>query len=447
MSTSDLFSEFEKPSAAAWKQKIQAALKGADYQEALVWMSPEGIATKPFYSLEDVPQKHSVEIPESWGIGQTLGLYTDESDLSIAGVQALSEDAFQNGAERLWIQNFRPNDSQELEDFMALGLIADIKADSWPDWALINELNKKAKPQKTELFLDPLGHLASQGNWPEYLDEHWTILQGGSTSIGVDASMYGDSGGNSVEQLAATLLHINTYMDHGHLDKPIKELRIHIAIGSNYFFEIAKLRVLRMLAQELFSDLNLSIIARPGLRNKTVYDYNVNLLRSSSECMAAILGGADTIYNVPYDVLFGNSNDFGHRIARNQLLLMKYESGLHAGYTRGSYYIESISTQMSEKVRDLFTKWSSEGDLIALLHSGRLQKRIAQSAQKEQARYDTEEVVLIGTNRHPNPEDRMRDYTDAIRPKPNPVKTIVEPLPVRRLSQEQELKRLKEEKS
>ena len=447
MSTSDLFSEFEKPSAAAWKQKIQAALKGADYQEALVWMSPEGIATKPFYSLEDVPQKQSVEIPESWGIGQAIGLYTDESDLSIAGMQALSEDAFQNGAERLWIQNFRPNDSQELEDFMALGLIADVKADSWPDWALNNELNKKEKPQKTELFLDPLGHLASQGNWPEYLDERWAILQGGSTTFGVDASIYGDSGGNSVEQLAATLLHIKTYLDNGHLDKPIKELRIHICIGSNYFFEIAKLRVLRMLAQEFFPGLNLSIIARPGLRNKTVYDYNVNLLRSSSECMAAILGGADTVYNVPYDMLFGNSNDFGQRIARNQLLLMKYESGLHAGYTRGSYYIESISAQMSEKVRDLFTKWSSEGDLIALLHSGRLQKRIAQSAQKEQAHYDAEEIVLIGTNRHPNPEDRMRDYTDAIGPKPNPVKTIVEPLPLRRLSQEQELKRLKEEKS
>ena len=445
MSTAKLFSDFEKPSPAAWKQKIQVALKGADYQDTLIWTSPEGIATKPFYTQEDIPENQSVDLPDSWKITQVLGLYPDESDLSIAGFQALKEDAFQNGVERLWIENYRPKDSQELEEFMALGLAADVVADSWDAWALENVFSKRVRAHNFDLFLDPLGYLATHGNWPGYMDEGWTLLRQSPKSLGVDASIYGDSGGHSVEQLAASLLHMKSYLENNPLEEPIDVLRIHMAIGSNYFFEIAKLRVLRMLAKEYFPGLKLFIIARPGLRNKTVYDYNVNLLRSSSECMAAILGGADTVYNIPYDILFGSSNDFGHRIARNQLLLMKHESGLHAGYSQGSYYIESISAQMAEKVRSLFTKWSSEGNLVTMLQSGRLQKRIAQSAQKEQQRFEEDEVVLIGTNKHPNPEDRMKEFEEAIRPKPNPVKTILEPLPIRRLSQQHELKRLKEE--
>jgi methylmalonyl-CoA mutase len=63
-------------------------------------------------------------------------------------------------------------------------------------------------------------------------------------------------------------------------------------------------------------------LVSPTKRNKTLYDYNVNMLRTT-ECMSAIIGGADAIANLPYDSLYHKDNEFGDRIARNQLLVLK----------------------------------------------------------------------------------------------------------------------------
>src|SRR5690606_20773082 len=108
-----------------------------------------------------------------------------------------------------------------------------------------------------------------------------------------------------------------------------RSMTFQISTGPNYFFEIAKIRALRKLyatlAKEYGINENCHIIATPSKRNKTLYDYNVNLLRSTSECMSAVLGGADAVCNLPYDALYHKSNEFGERIARNQLLILKHE--------------------------------------------------------------------------------------------------------------------------
>jgi methylmalonyl-CoA mutase len=96
-------------------------------------------------------------------------------------------------------------------------------------------------------------------------------------------------------------------------------------VGTNYFFEIAKLRALRLLfnlvAKEYNHDLECHLLVSTK-RNKTLYDYNVNMLRTTTECMS-IIGGADAIANLPYDSLYHKDNEFGDRIARNQLLVLK----------------------------------------------------------------------------------------------------------------------------
>ena len=375
MKTTELFSEFEKPSAAAWKQRIQAALKGADYQETLVWSSPEGIDTKPFYTQEDLPDMQAVSLPKSWCISQAIGLYKNEGGLRFAGLLALAQDALKNGVDQLWLENYIPQDSKDLEDLIALQIPIEVLGDQWPDWALQRVLASEKTSTDFRLFLDPLGYLVQTGNWPKYLDEQWNFFENMGQSLAVDARRYADSGANLVEELAATLLHVNAYLNHPVVGQQLKELRFHLAIGPHYFYEIAKLRALRILARDYFPHIGIRLFARPGIRNKTVYDYNVNLLRSSSECMAAILGGVDVIYNLPYDFLYADSNDFGHRIARNQLLLLKHESGLHSGYTEGTYYIEALSSQLVDKAKVLFTKWSSEGDLISLLKTGETSKK------------------------------------------------------------------------
>jgi len=72
MSKSPLFDEFSPVSAKAWKQKIQVDLKGADYNESLVWESPEGIKVKPFYHSDDEVASVNVSVVSGWSIGQSI---------------------------------------------------------------------------------------------------------------------------------------------------------------------------------------------------------------------------------------------------------------------------------------------------------------------------------------------------------------------------------------
>ena len=74
MNTTELFSEFNPVSAKQWKQQIQVDLKGADYNDTLVWESLEGIKVKPFYSQEDVAEIPTYPLPKnhSWKVGQSI---------------------------------------------------------------------------------------------------------------------------------------------------------------------------------------------------------------------------------------------------------------------------------------------------------------------------------------------------------------------------------------
>src|SRR5690606_14370291 len=102
--------------------------------------------------------------------------------------------------------------------------------------------------------------------------------------------------------------------------------------------------------------------------------------------MSAILGGADVASNLPYDVLFHQENEFGDRIARNQLLVLKHESYFDKvdNPADGAYYIESLTEQLAEKALELFKDIEKNGGLITQLIEGTIQRKIAESAEKEQ---------------------------------------------------------------
>ena len=226
-----------------------------------------------------------------------------------------------------------------------------------------------------------------------------------------------------------------------------------VASGHNYFFEIAKIKALRWLYATLAKEYDLPqtchILAQPTKRNKTLYDYNVNLLRTTTESMSAILGGADCINNIPYDAIYHKNNEFGDRIARNQLLVMKNEAylGKVANAAEGTFYIESLTRQFAEAALEIFREIEKGGGFLKELKAGVIQKKIKESAKKEQELFDNGELVLIGTNKYENPQDQMKDELE-LYPflKKNPRKTLLEPILERRLSERLEQERLKQEK-
>ena len=363
MSKSGLFDEFPEVSAKQWKQKIQFDLKGADYNDTLVWESLEGISVKPFYHSEDLRNSKTFDQAkkQSWSITQTI--YAGEA--KIANTKAL--DTLGRGAESL-IFNI-PNDAV---DFGML--LSNIDLENTPIHFNFNFLEDTPvkrllggiKNQKAEIHLniDLIGHLARSGNWFHNLEKDHELLerindfateQKNCTAIGIDLSLYQNAGATIVQQLAYGLAHANEYLNYfsqtnSSLVGKLFPVSFKVAVGGNYFFEIAKMRAIRWLWKSLASEYgiesNCHISAFPSKRNKTLYDYNVNMLRTTSECMSAILGGADSVCNLPYDTIYHKDNEFGDRIARNQLLLLKEESYLGQGSkaSDGAYYIESLTT-------------------------------------------------------------------------------------------------------
>lgn len=457
-----LFEDFDEVSAKQWKQKIQVDLKGADYNETLVWQSPEGVLVKPFYHNDDFHEDFQAipGQPETWKIAQKIFI----DDEKIANHIAL--DALNRGAEAII---FGADKKFEFETVFAdfpfekttIYFDFTFLSESFYD-ALIQFFS--AKNATVHYNIDIIGNLTRSGNWFRNLESDHEILgriiekNTLKNILSVDATLYQNAGANIVQQLAYALAHANEYLNHFDAgSRAIKystsasvSMTFHLATGSNYFFEIAKIRALRklyaVLAKEYGAKETCHIIATPSKRNKTLYDYNVNLLRSTTECMSAILGGADTIANMPYDAIYHKSNEFGERISRNQLLILKHESFFDkvSNPTDGTYYIERLTDELAGKALNVFKEIENGGGFLQGLKKGSIQRKIKQSAEKEQQLFNKGVLKLLGTNYHPNKNDRMKDDLELF-PflKQNPTKTLIAPILERRLSELTEQERLK----
>jgi methylmalonyl-CoA mutase len=164
--------------------------------------------------------------------------------------------------------------------------------------------------------------------------------------------------------------------------------------------------------------------------------------------MSAILGGANVVANLPYDALYHKDNEFGDRIARNQLLVLKHESYFDKvnNPADGAYYIENLTQQLAEKALELFKDIEKNGGLITQLMEGTIQRKINESANKEQELFDSGKEILLGTNKYPNKNDSMKNDLE-LYPfvKQNPRKTLITPIIEKRLAEKLEQERLASE--
>lgn len=454
--TKPLFSDFTDVSAKQWKQKIQADLKGADYNDSLIWKTNDGLDVKPFYHLDeiDIPLYNNQERFD-WNICQTIYV----QDLKTSNSKAI--DAINRGANSIYfiIPDLSVNLNKLMQniDFKQVNIF--IKT-LFLEIDYLNSYEELFTNPNIHLHTDIIGNLYKTGNWYNSLEhdyQQFEVIIKKTNSISVDLSLYQNAGATIIQQLAYGLAQINEYFNH--LDNTIAENKkatlkviFHVSVGSNYFFEIAKLRALRTLygalANEYGFNQNCLIFARPSKRNKTIYDYNTNLLRTTTECMSAILGGANFINNLPYDAIYHKNNEFGDRISRNQLLILKHESYFDKvrNPSDGTYYIEELTNQLAGKALDLFKEIEPKGGLLVALKNGNIQRKIKESATKEQFDFDNGKIVLLGTNKHPNYADKMSAELE-LYPfiKTYKRKTIIEPIIEKRLSEKTEQERLKTE--
>ncbi|MCY7359182.1 MAG: methylmalonyl-CoA mutase family protein, partial [Rudanella sp.] len=154
----------------------------------------------------------------------------------------------------------------------------------------------------------------------------------------------------------------------------------------SYFVEFAKLRALRVLGGGVMGvwmkDTTSAFIqAQTSTFYESTATIYTNLLRATTEAMAAVIGGCDVLTVRPYDALLGNSGEFSHRIARNVSLLLANESYLDkvADPSAGSYYIETLTHQLVESAWALFLQVEERGGLAKAANF--VQSEIEQSYQ------------------------------------------------------------------
>ncbi|MGL5113061.1 MAG: methylmalonyl-CoA mutase subunit beta [Flavobacterium sp.] len=447
-----LFEAFHAVSAKQWKQKIQYELKGADYNDTVIWNSPEEIKVKPFYDKEDIKKPFNTSTnATAFKICQPIFV----QDLNKSIERALN--TIQRGATSLRFT--LPNENIDVEKLLhalPLDQITVYFDFQFLSIDIVQRIDQIAVEKKAVIFclLDPIGQLAQDGNWFATAQknnfETLELLFKNTKScslLSINIGLYQNAGATMIQEIGYGLAHANEYFNR--IPNSKKSVVFEVAIGSNYFFEIAKLRAMRQVVEALINayDFNMDchILATPTKRNKTIYDYNVNMLRTTTECMSAILGGADAVANLPYDALYHKDNEFGDRIARNQLLILKNESYFDRvnNPADGSYYIESITQQLAEKGLQLFKDIEKNGGFLKQLNEGIIKRKLQESADKEQELFDSGKKVLLGTNKHPNKADRMKNDLELFPfVKINPRKTLITPIIEKRLAEKIEQERL-----
>lgn len=464
-----LFEDFHPVSEAAWKQKIQMDLKGADYNKTLVTKTNAGIDIKPIYHSDTAP---TLNIParatHSWFISQKI--YAGNA----VAANKKAHDVLARGSEGVLF--IIPN--KEIDPAVLLKGLPEYGIQIHPQFMDLDYIKKlhKINP-KAYVHIDIIHQLTSDGNWfsnskNDYHDYGQFIksFPGYFSQFTINTSLYQNAGATVTQELGYYVAHLNEYLNHycdtskehdvdvynafkessdeevhterSRSAKATKRINIDTTIGSNYFMELAKYRAYRIITKAIGNlygmDLKCYITASPSHRNKSLLDYNVNLLRTTTECMSAVLGGADTVYNLPYDAFFNKENEFGDRIARNQLRILKDEAYLDKinNAADGSYYIDTLTKQLTDKALELLKTIENAGGFVQSLYDGTIQRKIIESAAQELNDIASKDKVLVGVNKYPNVAlPLQKEYEILPFQKINPRKTVIAPIVPSRIAE------------
>lgn len=244
------------------------------------------------------------------------------------------------------------------------------------------------------------------------IDEHLAgelLSKAFERQICINVSLHQNAGSSIIQQLAFALAKSKELVENFG-SEILEKLVFRFAIGSNYFFEIAKIRAFKylfnQLSKEFDKDLIPYIFAETSFRNKAKNDADNNLIRSTLELASAMIGGADAVFSNNYQL--ENQTELSKEISFKQQIVLAYESIINVfeDATSGSYFVEDITKQFAEKSWQLFLEIEEKGGYIELLKSGEIQKIIFKQAMKEQDWVEEGKIKIIGVNLYPKLEKK-----------------------------------------
>ncbi|MCY4073488.1 MAG: methylmalonyl-CoA mutase subunit beta [Chloroflexi bacterium] len=442
---SSLFAEFDRVSRDEWIAAIEKSLRGRSL-DSLTKRSYEGIDLSPVATAEDldgISGCHSLpgQYPylrgtRAAGYRESPWLIAQELDVSDPGAfnQAL-HDALASGQTAVVLGS-----SPRIETIADLRIaLSHIDLGQVPFFLVdgaralsVYQLFCAAVPEATLARLsgcigyDPLGGLALTGAAPrdifDRMAQHAMDVNQRSAQLGsiaVRSDVYHDAGASPVQELAIALSTGVTYlreMTARGLDvsQAAEKMHFFLSIGENFFMEIAKLRAIKMMWSQVARAFGaadeaqkIHLHARCGSRNKSQLDPHSNILRATSEAMAAAIAGVDSITVPPFDAPLGDSDAFSRRIARNLQLILQDELRLTelidpAG---GSWHVEKLTDQLAQAAWTMFQDIEAGGGLLAALQDGTIQAGIGVISKRRQRDLEAGDAVLVGVNAYLNPDE------------------------------------------
>lgn len=441
-----LFDQFPGVSYDEWRAKVEADLKGADFNKKLVWRTNEGFNVQPIYRAEDIADlKTTDSLPGEYPY--VRGTRTDNNWLTrqeiiadnAAEANKIAREVIGKGVNSLGFKVEEANEQTVATLLEGIDLNAiEVNFNCCPCKAndLAAALVKYLKDNKAEKTF----HGSIDFNPLRKALRHGAALNDGIVDkakalvetvkdvpalrvLAVDSVLFCDGGAYIFQELGYALAWgaqwLTALTDAGlTVDEVASRIKFNMGVSSNYFMELAKFRAARMLWAQIVeaykpADANsakMHVHASTSKFNQTIYDAHVNLLRSQTEAMSAALAGVDSITSVPFDTPYKTPDAFSERIARNQQFLLKEESHLDkvVDPAGGSYYVETLTVSIANEAWKLFIATDEEG-FFKLVSEGKIQAAVNESCEKRHTDVARRKEILLGTNQYPNINEHAAD--------------------------------------
>jgi len=234
-------------------------------------------------------------------------------------------------------------------------------------------------------------------------------------SISISGYHMQEAGATQVQELAFTIADGAEYVRYGvasglDIDKFAGRLSFFFAIGMNFFMEIAKLRAARVLWHRVMTNLGAKDERSKMLRTHcqtsgvslTEQDPYNNVMRTTIEAMAAMLGGTQSLHTNALDEAIALPTDFSARIARNTQIVIQEETGMTkvVDPLGGSYYVEALTQELVDKAWEIIERVEKEGGMAKAVAAGWPKAMIETAAAARQARVDRGDDVIVGVNKY-----------------------------------------------
>jgi methylmalonyl-CoA mutase len=431
----DLFKDFKATDYAQWEAAVLQELKG-EAVDKLRTTTEDGLQLSPYYTAADLPAGFAQHLPGD--MPYRRGLRANHNDwvlferFTLGAAEATNKavlHALMHGTEGIIFdgaitepQQFGQLTEELLPQYLILcfrqtdpvPLAGWLKA--WADRLELPTLAIRGSagydPLGAACFGDairqlPLGALVKQyqQNLPAFLP------------LSANAARFREQGASLVQELGIALALGNAYLkrlleDGLTIDEATPALQFELAVGTDYFAEIVKFRAFRQLWSGLVAAYSpehscstaAHVLASASGTTLSAIDPHTNLLRLTTAAMSAVLGGVHGLELRAFDEPVNGGSGFGAELSRNIQLLLKNEAYLDSVVdpAAGSYYLESLTDQLSDQAWAFFQSIEAQGGFEAAWQKGWLPEQLKKQREQLTAAVASRKKILVGVNQYPD---------------------------------------------